>query len=306
MAVSVSVGICAYNEAARVGGLLGSLRSVDVSPSFIVDEILVVASGCTDGTEEEVQRAAAHDARIRLVVEPTRRGKASALNRILASYRGDILVLVNADARPAPGALGALLRAFEEPADTVVACGAAVPDGGDGLSHLVEEVQWDLHNRILAIQSARNQENHCCDELMAMRRGFVDSLPPDLINDGAYLGVFAALSGRTVRFCTDARVHVHTPRSVRGLVEQRRRILRGHRQIRRMLRRSPSTLERLSTRDPALAAQILVTEIRARPLALAILLLLALPLELASAALAASDEVRRPDYTPVWPKVDYL
>jgi len=141
---------------------------------------------------------------------------------------------------------------------------------------------------------------------MATRRGFVDSLPPDLINDGAYLGVLAALSGRTVRFCPEARVYVHTPRSVRGLVEQRRRILRGHRQIRHMLRRSPSTLERLSMRDPALAARILADEIRKRPLALPLLLLVALPLELASAVLAISDEFRGSGYTPVWPKVDYL
>jgi glycosyltransferase involved in cell wall biosynthesis len=300
------VGICAYNEAARVRGLLESLLSQTVPPPFAVDEILVVASGCTDGTEAEIQRVALRDPRIHLVREPERRGKASALNRILAAYRGSILVLVNADARLAPGALAALLRAFEDPLDTVVACGAAVPETEGGIPRLVEEVQWDLHNRILAVQSARNQDNHCCDELMATRRGFVDSLPPDLINDGAYLGVRAALSGRTVRFCREARVYVHAPHSIRGLVAQRRRILRGHRQIRRMLRQSPSTLERLSMRDPALAARILADEVRGRPLALAILLLVALPLEFASAALAVSDEVRNPGYTPVWPKVDSL
>ena len=306
MAISVSVGVCAYNEAARVRAMLESLRSQTVPPPFVIGEILVVASGCTDGTEAEVQRVAAADPRIQLIREAERRGKASALNRILAAYQGAILVLVNADARLAPGALDALLRAFDDAPDTVVACGAAVPEAEEGISGRVEEVQWDLHNRILAIQSTRNQDNHCCDELMATRRGFVDSLPPDLINDGAYLGVLAALSGRTVRFCTEARVYVHTPRSVRGLVEQRRRILRGHRQIRRMLRRSPSTLERLSMRDPALAARILADEIRKRPLALPLLLLVALPLELASAVLAISDEFRGSGYTPVWPKVDYL
>ena len=306
MDMEISVGICAYNEAGRIGRLLDSLLSQSVPPPFVVGEILVVASGCSDGTEAEVRRVADREPRIQLVQESERRGKASALNRILAEYRGDLLVLVNADARLAPGSLASLLRVFVESPDTRVACGAPWPEAEGGISHLAEEVQWALHNRILSIQSARNLDNHCCDEFMAMRRGFVDSLPSDLINDGAYLGVLAALSGETVRFCEDARVYVHTPRSVRGLLEQRRRILRGHRQIRRMLRQSPRTLERLSVRDPALAARIVVGEIRDRPLALPILLLLALPLELLSATLAASDEVRSPGYTAVWPKVDSL
>lgn len=306
MAITVSVGICAYNENERVAALLESLGSSAVPSPFAVHEILIVASGCTDGTEAEVQRAATRDPRIRLITEPVRRGKASALNRILESYRGDLLVLVNADARPAAGALAALVRVFVDYPETALACGAAVPEPGSGIAHLVVEVQWDLHNRILAVRSARNEENHCCDELMAMRRGFVESLPPELINDGAYLGVLAAMSGRTVRFCPDARVEVHTPRSVWGVLQQRRRILRGHRQIRRLLRRSPSTLERLSTRDPALAVQIVAAGIRRRPLALPVLCLVAFPLEIASAALAVSDEVRTPGYNAVWPKVDYL
>lgn len=306
MTVSFSVGICAYNEADRVRGLLDSLLSQAVPPPFVMEEVLVVASGCTDGTEAEVRGITRRDPRVRLISEPERRGKASALNRILATYRGHVLVLLNADARLAPGSLAALLRAFVEYPEVGVACGAAVPETGGGIPGLVQEVEWDLHNRILEVQSARHQENHCCDELMAMRRGFVTSIPPDLINDGAYLGVLAALAGESVRFCRDARVYVHTPRTVRGVVAQRRRILRGHRQIRRLLHRTPRTLERLTVRDPALAARILIREVLDRPLALPILLLLALPLELASAAMAAADEVRRPGYTPVWPKVDYL
>ena len=141
---------------------------------------------------------------------------------------------------------------------------------------------------------------------MAFRRGFVVALPPDLIFDGAYLGVLAALSGRTVRFCKDALVRVRSPARVRGLLAQRRRILRGHRQVRELLHRSPSTLERLSTRDPGLAARILMEAIRDHPLALPVLVLLALPLEALSVTLAASDGARRAAPPSVWPKVDTL
>lgn len=304
--IPVSIGVCAYNEAGRVRLLLDSLLTQRVAPPFHVVEVLVVASGCTDGTDAVVRQCAETDPRIRLIREPERLGKASALNRILAEYAGELLVLVNADARLAADSISHLLAPFNGPSEIQVACGAAVPEARPGIPILVEEVLWDLHNRILDIQSRRNRDNHCCDELMAMRRGFVDSLPPNLINDGAYVGVMAALSGHTVRFCEQARVWVRTPQTVRGLLERRRRILRGHRQVRQLLLRAPSTLETLSLREPGIVARILARGIRDRPVALPVLLLLAFPLELLSGVLAAADGFRRMGYQAVWPKVDSL
>src|SRR5205807_10512433 len=67
--------------------------------SDLLKEILVVASGCTDGTERVVEDWAGSEPRLRLIREAERSGKASALNAILARFRGDILVLVNADTR---------------------------------------------------------------------------------------------------------------------------------------------------------------------------------------------------------------
>lgn len=286
--------------------LLGSLLVQSVPAPFVLDEVLVVASGCTDGTEGVVRSFAQVDRRIELIHEPERRGKASALNQILAAYRGDVLVLVNADARLAPEAMAHLLPAFTEPGATQVACGAAVLQGQRGLPGVIEDVLWSLHNRILAVQSERNLDNHCCDELMAVRRGFIDSFPPDLINDGAYLGVLAALSGHTVRFSAEARVLVRPPRTVRGWLDRRKRILRGHRQVRHLLRHPSNTLESLARKDPLLAARILAQEVRDHPWSLLVLLLLAIPLEGLSFALAVSEDVRSPGYSAVWPKVDSL
>lgn len=286
--------------------LLTSLQSQAVPDPFVLLEIIVVASGCTDGTESAVRSFAQVDPRVQLLHEDERRGKASALNQILASYRGDVLVLANADAQIAPQGMAHLLPAFLDAGETQVACGAAVLEGQRGLPSLIEGVLWSLHNRILAVQSERNLDNHCCDEFMAVRRGFVDSLPPDLINDGAYLGVLAALSGRTVRFCEGARVFVRPPRTVRGWLERRKRILRGHRQVRMLLRRSSNTLESLARKDPLLAARLLAEEIREHPWSLLVLLLLAIPLEGLSFALAIADEVRTPTYSAVWPRVDSL
>ncbi len=307
MGVPVSIGICAYNERDRIPRLFESLRRQVFPPPFELQEILVVTSGCTDGTEDEVAAYRSRDSRIRLIRQTARLGKASALNEILRSYRGELLVLVNADARLAPGSMEDLLRPFLESPEAAVACGAPVPvTEGGRLPGFVEELQWAVHNRSLEALSRRGAANHCCDELMAIRRGFVDRLPSDLINDGAYVGVYAALRGCTVCFCAGAKVYVRSPRNLRGLVEQRRRVLLGHAQVRDLLHRRPSTLKEIAKRDPRLAVSILVAEIRAHPAYLAFLLLVALPLEAVSTALAFADRAWRSGYSPVWPKVDEL
>ncbi len=307
MGVPVSIGICAYNEKDRIRSLFDSLRRQELPPPLELREILVVTSGCTDGTEDEVAAYGEQDPRIRLIRQPARLGKASALNEILRSYQGDFLVLVNADARLAPGSVGLLLRPFLASPDAAVACGAPVPvtDGGR-LPGFVEELEWGVHNRSLEALSRRGTANHCCDELMAIRRGFVECLPADLINDGAYVGVYAALRGHTVCFCSGAKVYVQGPRNLRGIVQQRRRVLLGHAQVRDLLHRRPSTLKEIAKRDPRLAASILAAEIRQRPSYLGFLLLVALPLELLSSALAFADRAWRSGYSPVWAKVDEL
>ncbi len=303
--VPVSVGVCAHNEGGRIRGLLESIRAQGVPSPFEIVEILVVASGCTDATETEVRDYAKDDSRVRLVHQPVRLGKVAALNEILRSYEGSLLVLVNADARLAPESLAHLVRPFLEIPAAQVACGAPVPFAyGNSLPRSVEEIQWRIHNRSLEVLSSLDAANHCCDELMAVRRGFVKSLPPDLINDGAYVGVVAAQRGLTVRFCADAKVYVRGPRDLHGLVQQRRRILLGHFQIRDLLHRSPNTLEEIAKRNPKLAVSILLGELRSHPSYLAFFFLVNLPVEIVSMVLAFMDRAWSSAYSPVWPKVD--
>lgn len=305
MTATVSIGICAYNEEDRIPKLLGSVVSQSLSPGYGLREILVVASGCTDGTEQRVEEARATDARIQLVREATRRGKASAINLLLERYVGDILVLVNADAELEPGALEQLLRAFDEDPGTQVACGSVLlNDGHPGLPAVIEELQWRIHNQSLEALSDLRAPNHCCDEFMAMRRGFLTSLPPDLINDGAYVGVVAAIRGQSVRYRPGAEVRIDTPTTLRGVVQQRIRILRGHRQVRHLLGRWPSTVEGLAAQQPGLVVKLLRESFRGRPASVLAFLGVALPVELYANAAALLQEVTASGYDPAWVPVE--
>ena len=301
---NISIGICAYNEARRLPALLESLSTQVLPSGFLLKEILVVASGCTDGTERVVEDWAEREPRLGLIPESERSGKASALNAILARFRGDILVLVNADARLLPGALSQLLGAFDRGPEIEVVCGFPVPEPAGSVVTAVEYVWWRLHNLTLQTLAELSAGNYCCDELMAFRRGFIDAIPTGVVNDGAYLGVLAAQRGMTVQFVPGAKVLVAIPGNLLGLIRQRRRILRGHRQVLDLLGAPVFTLEGLAKRQPALVAKILTAELASRPGPTLAFLLLALPIEASAHALAIFERLTRRALSPAWPMVE--
>src|SRR2546427_358872 len=110
--MKVTVGICAFNEAHPIGACLQSLLLQRISPDFELIEIVVVASGCTDGTERVVREWQDRDPRILLVHEPQRRGKASGLNEIFRRAQREINAILNADAVLPDDAMTELLLAF--------------------------------------------------------------------------------------------------------------------------------------------------------------------------------------------------
>jgi biofilm PGA synthesis N-glycosyltransferase PgaC len=94
----ISIGICAYNEGKNIGKLLNNiLEEQNLKEPF---EILVVASGCTDNTIDIVQNYHKKYPEIHLFVEKERKGKASAINRILSDAKGKVTIFVSADTLP--------------------------------------------------------------------------------------------------------------------------------------------------------------------------------------------------------------
>ncbi len=303
--LAVTVGICAFNEGGRISRSLESLLFQSLPEGFELEEVLVVASGCTDGTERAVAAWARNDPRIVLIRETQRRGKTSALNLILRRYRGDILVILNADGYLFPGALGHLLAPFRDNPRVEIACGSPVPEVQTASPRgLVAEFLWRIHNRTLETLSNLRTDNHCCDEFMAFRRGFVETLPADLINDGAYLGVLASLHGLSVLFRPGAKVSIEIPSNFLGVVRQRRRILQGHHQIQQLLNHPVNTLEGMLTSRPEIVFRIIMGELRERPAQLFALLFLALPMEFWAHLLTFMDGLGGAPYQPAWNPVE--
>src|SRR5713226_3445129 len=76
--IGCSVGIMAHNEEANIQRTLHAVLA-QRGPSVRIEEVIVVASGCTDRTVSLVAAIARQEPRVRLFVQEQREGKASAI-----------------------------------------------------------------------------------------------------------------------------------------------------------------------------------------------------------------------------------
>ncbi|MBM4116908.1 poly-beta-1,6 N-acetyl-D-glucosamine synthase [bacterium] len=106
----VTVLIPAFNEAADLPNTLAGCAEIDY-PDL---EIVVVDDASTDATVAAVRPFLA-DPRFRLVRKTFNEGKAMALNDAIPVTRGEIIIVIDADARPAPELARVMVPHFKAP-----------------------------------------------------------------------------------------------------------------------------------------------------------------------------------------------
>lgn len=113
--MSVSVIVPAYNEAQNIVTLLNRILE-DCDAGCPIDDITVVASGCTDETAILARDVASAESVVRVLEQPLREGKASAINLGLVNAKNDVIVLISGDVLPDLGAIAALVTAMGDEA----------------------------------------------------------------------------------------------------------------------------------------------------------------------------------------------
>jgi biofilm PGA synthesis N-glycosyltransferase PgaC len=221
--LTCSIGVMAYNEEANIGRLLQALLDQQTS-NCAIKEIVVVASGCTDNTESIVREFNARDPKIRLLIQPCRKGKASAVNLFLRHAQSDILVLESADTVPGPTTIQCLLEPFAAP-EVGMTGGHPTPinDPRTFMGFAVHQL-WELHHQI-ALQRPK------LGELTAFRRVF-HRIPYDSAVDEANVEPLIFGQGYQLRYVPEAVVYNCGAETIGDFLKQRRRIYAGHLKIR--------------------------------------------------------------------------
>jgi cellulose synthase/poly-beta-1,6-N-acetylglucosamine synthase-like glycosyltransferase len=230
------MGIMAHDEEANIGRLLEAVTSERTDVAELT-EIIVVASGCTDRTEDIVRAWADRDVRVRLVAQAQREGKASAVNLFLGEAQEPVLLLCSADLIPARGTIDAVVAPFADPEVAMTTCRPVPVDDPRTFMGFAAHLLWNLHHEI-------NRRSFKAGELIAFRNVF-ERIPYRSAVDEASIESVIRSQGYGVRYVGEAVTYNKGPGTVRDFLSQRRRIYAGHLAVRSLVGYRVSTLSGL-------------------------------------------------------------
>jgi cellulose synthase/poly-beta-1,6-N-acetylglucosamine synthase-like glycosyltransferase len=214
-----SVGVTAYNEETNMGPLLAALNDQHLH-RVEIGEIIVVASACTDRTVPIVREAMERDARVKLIEQPRREGKTSAVNLFLQAAEHDICVLESGDTLPHEYAVEHLVRMFDDPRVGMVGAQKVAVNTPDHIAGLLSHLRLRMEHE-LCLEIPR------LGEMIAFRKVF-DRIPADVAMDEAFVEALVVRNGLTVKYAPDAIVYNTGPTTVADFIRQRRRNHAGH------------------------------------------------------------------------------
>jgi biofilm PGA synthesis N-glycosyltransferase PgaC len=266
-----TIGICATGRPPALQALLASVLLSDFR-RFAMMRLVLVASDMEAESLEVAKRFAAREPRMLLIEHKERTGKADAINEVFRETEGDFLVYVNADAMVTPSSILALLDDIEDDPRVGFVSGRPVFERPKGMVSDVLELMWTSFNLLSADPDQAANANHGTDELMVIRSELLVELPRGVVNDGAFIAGRIRERGFSVGYQPNATVQIDVPRRMVDLIGQRRRILYGHMQVKRLVGKVPRTVETMMFFSPIQSVKIVIRELAGRPR-----LILALP-----------------------------
>lgn len=219
-----SIGIMAYNEEKNIGRLLEALlvqelRNVEIS------EITVIASGCTDRTEEIARDFSQKDRRIRLLAQGKREGKASAINLWIKNTSLDILVMESADTIPEKDTIEKIVEPFQDPKVGMAGARPIPTNDPKTFMGFAAHLLWNLHHHV-------SLKNPKMGEMVAFRK-VISEIPADTAVDEAEIEAQIKKKNLEIVYTPGAIVRNRGPENISDFLKQRRRIHAGHLELKK-------------------------------------------------------------------------
>lgn len=223
--LTISAGVCAYNEEKNILKCLRSLSSQKLKGKELV-EMLVISSGSIDRTDEMVLEYSREvDARVRLIRQEKREGKNSAVNAFIEAAKGDVLFLANADNVMKEDTFDLMAEHFLDPSTGMVG-GHPVPvNDKNTFMGFAVHMLWDMHHRLSLIHPK-------VGEIVAFRNTGL-RIPVGMGSDEDLIRRDMERRGLKVKYEPSAMIYNRGPTNVEDFFEQRTRVNIGERYMKR-------------------------------------------------------------------------
>ncbi len=233
---SVLLLVPVRNEEQTLLGLLGALDQLEYAPEQLT--IVLINDGSTDQSEAVMQAWAEHRPNCHVLSLSKNRGKAMALTMAARQFsEGELVTIYDADERPAPNALRALVAPFADPnvgavsgrrsVSNALASGAASYTAIEGLVHQMITTQaknWlNLAPPILGA--------NCAYRRTALTQ--VGFFKPGALVEDTDLTIKLTQQGWQIRFASASLSYHTAPQTIGGYWRQHTRWVRGFNEVAR-------------------------------------------------------------------------
>lgn len=212
-----------YNERDVIKHKIENTFSLSFPPNQL--EVIIVDSASNDGTYEILKELSAKYP-YKILREPLRKGKASAINAALKQASGDIVLLSDADSLLRDDAINKIVRNF---ADSSV--GAVVAryemKGKSTLSKSVSVLFSFFREKVRHFESIIDSSSYFTGEFLAFRRDLIESIDEDAIADDMFILFEIRRKGYRCVTDPDSVVSEYLPIQASGTLEHRRRTMHG-------------------------------------------------------------------------------
>ena len=226
---TVSVGVTAYNEQKNIRRLLESLKNQEQT-GFRLGEIIVISDGSTDSTVSEAKKV--KSPYVKIIKETERAGQQSRQNQILRFFKGDILVLLEADVLPrGNNYLSQLIRPLAMSPDSrvVMAVGDDTPVRPRGVYERMLYSGTQFKKHLAASWKGGNNIYSCGGHSgKALARHFAKSLRfPKAVPEDAYIYMALKKSGLHFVKTYEAVAYMRNVSNFSDRLKQARKYLSG-------------------------------------------------------------------------------
>ena len=212
----IAVGMCAYNEENIIEKSIRSIFVQKLNEAFL-KEVIVIASGCTDGTVQIVTALSAEFPQLRLIIQNKREGKNSAINLYLDNTSCDIVVMLNADnVFATETSIEKLILPFSD-ASVGITGGRPQPvnNSSTKIGYAVN-MMWLMHHNLATITPK-------IGEIIAFRNIGL-RLETDMQSDEDTLRMKLENAGYVCKYVPDCIVYNRGPETEEDFIKQRTRV----------------------------------------------------------------------------------
>jgi len=225
-APSVSVIVPAYNEENTI---VHKLRNL-LEQGYPNMEIIVVDDGSNDDTTKMVQSFIDRNSskfRVRLVVLPKRKGKASALNYAWQHCNGEIVIISDAETTLGETAIKNLVQNFCDQKVGAVTGRLSMVNYEQTSATKLEKSYRNVFDMLRLGESHMDSTPIFNGPLVALRKNLFDHLESDTIADDTEISLTIREKGYRAIFDPRATVYAFTPKSFKFRMKQKIRRAQG-------------------------------------------------------------------------------